>query len=364
MADCVGDPVPHQRQENSREFYTDSDPAYWTGDLSVSGSSSLWWYHSALAVGATVVCSAGAIMQYTEAGLWSQQETVTPNPAHTKQSAQTEAASQVSTPPVVNSQERPVFSSSAPDSKTCKDGTCKGIAFIERRLPEIQGEIRELRTEMQQFQKRHTAQNLQTHRSILVYRSTDVARKQAELAVRSQQLDQQLSSLTSALALQPAEVSQIASLLQTDTAYQGLLQQLQALESDIAIEYSNPDLNSERFNTLYAEYSQTANELRQIAQAVLADYVAAVSLESPDPLWQEDSYHALLQELMDLSHLRQMLAVEENTLAQMDSHLTVRRTELASLLKQYAVMQRQLEGQNQVLQQYIAKREALQDELT
>ncbi|MEM9978705.1 MAG: hypothetical protein AAF808_13855 [Cyanobacteria bacterium P01_D01_bin.2] len=363
MADCVGDPVPHQRQENSREFYTDNDPAYWTSDLSVSGSSSLWWYHSALAVGATVVCSAGAIMQYTEAGLWSQGETVTPNPAHAKQSDQTEAASQVATPPVVNSQERPVFSSSA-KTDTCKDGTCKGIAFIEQRLPEIQGEIRELRTEMQQFQKRHTAQNLQTHRSILVYRSTDVARKQAELEVRSQQLDQQLSSLTSALTLQPAEVSQIANLLQADNAYQELLQQLHALESDIAIEYSNPDLNSERFNTLYAEYSQTANELRQIAQAVLADYVAAVSLESPDPLWQEDSYHALLQELMDLSHLRQMLAVEENTLAQMDSHLTVRRTELASLLKQYAVMQRQLEGQNQVLQQYIAKREALQDELT
>ncbi|NEP60187.1 MAG: hypothetical protein F6K31_24825, partial [Symploca sp. SIO2G7] len=58
------------------------------------------------------------------------------------------------------------------------------------------------------------------------------------------------------------------------------------------------------------------------------------------------------------------LIIEQNTLAQIDQQLVQRRKELAVLLKQYAVMQQQLEGQNKILQQYIAKQQELQNNLT
>lgn len=365
MIDCLVDYPKNQHQENSKNAENVTSRAiYWTDDLSISGSLSPFSrYHTALAFGATVVCSAGAIMQQTETGFWHQDTAMVPATETTINVEQADADERVSTPPIAGPQARVTFSSAA-DSSDCKDGNCKGLAFIDQRLPQIQEQVRTLRAEMQQFQAQHTAQNLQTHRSILSHRSTDVARRQAELESRSQQLTQQFASLTSALALQPDEANHIANLLNTDTTYQNSLQQLQALERNIAVEYSNPDLDNSQLEALYTEYAQAADQLRQIAQAILADYISVASVESPDPLWQEDSYLALLQELIDLSHLRQMLAIERDTLAQMDEQLTQRRTELAVLLKQYAVMQRQLEGQNKILQQYIAKRQELQNNLT
>ena len=370
-AEGLGDQTLYQRQDDySDSHMAESENVYWADDLSIpTPHSSPWQYHTALAIGATVVCSAGAIMQYTETGLWHQPDdtesksgnTVNVNPA------KAETDEQVSTPPIASPQASAgvSFSASTHNSdSTCKDSTCKGLEFIEQQVPQIQDQVRQLRTEMQLFQAKHTTQNLQTHRAVLAYRSSDLANRQAELKVRSQKLDQEIANVVSILALQPDEVSYFTELLQTDTQYQNQLQQLQALEQDIAVEFSTPDLDDTQLGELYASYAQIENQLRYTAQIVLADYVHAASVESSDPLWQEPTYGDSLQELMDLSHQQQMLAIEQHTLSQIAAKLTERRTELASLLRQYAVMQRQLDGHNQVLQQYIAKREALKSELT
>ncbi|MEM9808149.1 MAG: hypothetical protein AAF959_23020 [Cyanobacteria bacterium P01_D01_bin.56] len=361
MIDCLVDYPNNQQQENNSNTERPSRSVYWADDLSPSGSSStLSRYHTALAFGATVVCSAGAIMQHTETGFWHQPESIVPE--NTVRLEQSKADPTVVTPPIASPQTAASFSAGA--AADCKDETCKGLAFIDQRLPELQAKVRSLRSEMEQFQANHTAQNLQTHRSILAYRGTDVARRHAELEVRSQQLTQQFSSLTAALAIHPDEAKQVANLLNTDSTYQTALQQLNELQNAISIEYSNPELDNPQLESLYGQYAEIANQLRQTAQNVITHYISTVSVESPDPLWQEDSYHGLFQELIDLAHLRQMLVVEKGTLAKIDEQLTQRRTELAVLLRQYAVLQRQLPGQNKILQQYIAKRQELQNNLT
>ncbi len=305
-------------------------------------------------------------MQHTETGLWYQPDDTDATSANTATVKQAEAGAnaQVSTPPIVSPQTSSSVAFSAGSNSTCKDSTCKGLEFIEQQVPQIQNQVRQLRAEMQLFQEKHTTQNLQTHRQVLAYRSSDLASRQAELMVRSQQLDQEVSDVISILALQPDDVGHITDLLKSDAQYQRQLQQLQILENDITIEFSNPDLDNTQLRELYATYYQIENQLRYTAQAVLADYIDAVSLESADPIWQEATYTDFLQELMDLSHQQQMVAMEQQTLNQIAVKLTERRTELASLLRQYAVMQRELDGHNQVLQQYVAKRQALKSELT
>ena len=369
LAEPQDDQLHYQHQEDCLESEKPgSRLEYWTDDLAISShSSAVWQYHAALAIGATVVCSAGALMQYTETGIWEQIDTTSPNTINTvsKKQATPKTKDQVATPPIVTpqSQATVAFSSARQDS-TCKDSNCKGLEFIDQQLPEIQEQVRRLRTEMQMFQSKHTPKNLQTHRTVLAYRSSDLSRKQAELTVRAQQLEQKFVNARSILALRPDEISPISNLLQTDADYQSHLQQLQILENDIANEFSNPEIDTTQLGELYAVYYQIENQLRQIAQNALADYLYVASQESADPIWQEASYIAPLQELIDLSHQYQMLVVEQHTLKQIDAKLTERRSELASLLRQYATMQRQLDGHNRVLQQYVAKRQALQSELT
>ncbi len=369
VADCLGDQTLYQRQDqdiDSENIASDND--YWVDDLSVSTAySSPWPYHTALAIGATVVCSAGAIMQHTETGLWYQlddTDTNSTNRTTVNQADAEEAEAEVSTPPIANPQATSSVAFSAGSDSTCQESTCKGLEFIDQKVPQLQDQVRQLRADMQLFQAKHTTQNLQTHRTVLSYRSSDLANRQAELLVRSQQLDQNISDVTSILALQPDEVGFVTDLLTADAQYQSQLQQLRTLENDIAIEFSSPDLDNTQLGELYAIYYQIENQLRYTAQTVLVDYIDAVSVESPDPLWQEVTYTDTLQELMDLSHQQQMVAMEQQTLNHIATKLTERRTELASLLRQYAAMQQQLDGHNQVLQEYVAKRQALRSELT
>ena len=373
IADCLGDKTSYQRQAQESDLAPEapaSAPAYWTDDdLSIpTPPSSPWQYHTALAIGATVVCSAGAVMQYAETGLWTQSDNVGPDSDSTANIKQTKDAAdtQVSTPPIATPQAQSSVSFSAGTSErsTCRDSTCKGLEFIDRQMPQIQEQVRQLRTEMQLFQSKHTTQNLQTHRTVLSYRSSALASNQAELTVRSQQLEQKFSSVVSILALQPDEISQITNLLQTNADYQGQLQQLRGLQGKIAVEFSNPDLDSTHLQELYTAYYQIEGQLRQTAQVILANHIYAASLESPDPLWQEASYEAPLQQLIDLAHHHQMLVLEQQTINQIAAKLAEQRTELANLLRQYAMMQRQLDGHNHVLQQYVVERQALQaDEL-
>ena len=369
FANCSDNDLLYQRQNEYLDYKdSTSDIDYWADDLSMSSpSSALWQYHTALALGATMVCSAGALMQYTETGLWQPTDVTAGDAGTTETVKRATDDAQVTTPPVENPQTQAagLFSSVRGDRENdCKDSTCKGIAFIDQQLPEIQAQVRQLRSEMQLFQAKHTTQNLQTHRTVLAYRSSGLANRQAELVVRSQQLSQQFASTTSLLALQPDEVNHITNLLQADANYQHQLQQLQSLENAIADEFSSPDLDNTQLGELYAGYYQIENQLRQIAQSVLADHIYVASLESPDPLWQEAAYQQPLQELIDLSHQHHMLMMEQSTLDQIAIKLTERRTELASLLKQYAMMQHELDGHNQVLQQYVAKRQILNSELT
>ena len=71
--------------------------------------------------------------------------------------------------------------------------------------------------------------------------------------------------------------------------------------------------------------------MSKTVQASLTKHISSVSHDASETHLQVDDYQAFQQELRDLYHLRQMLAVEKNTLAQMNTGLIERRTELASL---------------------------------
>ena len=301
---------------------------YWIDNLATPRPSNPSPYYTALALGATVVCSAGALMQHTETGLWQQSDSSPSNKA-VAQSEQPESDTDVTTPPIATSQTPASFSSRA---TSCKDSTCQGLEFIDRRMS-LQAQLQALRAKRGQLQtKGSAAQHLQTQQAILASRSNDLAQLQAKLEERVQTSNQQFAHLTTRLAIHPDDAKQIANLLNTDTSYQINRLKLSALKDAIAIEYSKPVADNPQLELLYKQYAQELEQLRQIAQTVLANYIAQVSAEFPDPIWQDEKYYSLLQALIDVAHLRQMQIVEHNTLAAMNAQLHQQRTELATLL--------------------------------
>ncbi len=293
------------KEKNQRRKLGKSRSVYWTDNLTISEPSSnlSHYYYTTLVIGATAVCSAGALMQHVKTGLWHQSDSLTSDKT-VVQSEKSESVTTVVTPPIAASQTTASFSSRV-DHSSRVDQALKG----------------------EQFQTAQVHQ-LRTHQAILAHRSADLANRQAELEENSKQLNQRVAHLTTYLDIHPDDVEQVANLLDTDTTYQINRLKLNNLKEAIALEYSKPVIDNPQLEVLYDQYTQELDQLRQIAQNVLANYITNVGDE-----FDEKSYN-LLQELIDLAHFRQIQVIQHNMLAQMDTQLSQQRTELAVLLSQ------------------------------
>lgn len=319
-------------QHPQRRQYSPSPRSiYWTDKLAISRSSTvLPHYHTALALGATLVCSAGALIQHTEKSEVHSFDRL-PSDKVIAQAQQVEPTVAVVTPPIATPQTAASFSPRT-DATHCTNGTCQGQASMDRHIPLQASYSQALPTERAPLQPQNAEQ--QTQQAILAHRKTDLAHLQADLEARAQQSNQEFANLTTHLAIHPEDAEQIAGLLNKDASYQLNRLRLSGLKDAIAVEYSKPIADNPHLELLYDQYAQELTQLSQIAQTVLAQYIANVSAEFPDPLWQDEEYYALLQELIDIAHRRQMQVIESNILAQMEEQLTPHRTEVATLRNQ------------------------------
>ena len=294
-------------------------------------SSSLPNYYTTLALGATVVCSAGALMQYTQTGLWHQSDRLMSEKTIV-QSEQSEPATAVVTPPISASQTVATFSPRTDTTADCINGSCQGLELPDRSMTQ-RSKLQALQVEKEQFQIKAALQKLQVQQAILAHRSDDLAHRHAESEMRAQQLNQQFATLSTRLALHPNDAEQIANLLYADVNYQRNRLKLNDLREAIAIEYSRPISDNPQLELLYKQYAREMEQLGQIAQNALANYIANISVEFSDPIWQDEQYYSQLQVLMDVAHLRQMQNIEQNTLTQMEIELSQQQMEVAILLK-------------------------------
>lgn len=304
-----------QGQKQPRAKRSTARSIYWTDELAISRTSTtLSPYYTAMALGATVVCSAGALMQHREPqhpleGLPSDQTIVQSEQFALNFALNTE----VVTPAIAAA---PTAASFSPRGNSDR--------AVQAQYPAPQSDTDPLKPQ-------DLVSQLQTQQAILVHRSTDLASLQTDLGARIEKSNQQLADLTARLAIHPQDAEHIANLLNLDTRYQVNRLNLSGLKAAIATQYSQPVAHNPQLESLYSQYAQELAQLRHIAQAVLADYLASV--EVADAPWQDEEYYKLLQALMDVAHARQMQIIEHNTLAAMDAQLTQQTTELTALLE-------------------------------
>jgi hypothetical protein len=250
------------------------------------------------------------------------------------------------------------------ENEPCQGAPCRGIKYIDAELPKVQKYVQNLRAQMQVFQSQHTAHNLEMHRAILANRAVEIGQQRVEVGKQLSDTELQLLELQTLLAMQPYEAGFAKDLLFQDARYQDRLQQLQEIDRQIAVEFSQPELNHNQLEALYTQYNQVAQQLYQDAQAVLSRFIAISQAQASNPLWQEPMYHELLQRLMTKTHQHQVLSQRSETINYIESLLQERRAELAKHLREYANLQQELTTQTQILQDYIIRRQALQAELS
>lgn len=205
----------------------------------------------------------------------------------------------------------------------------QGIQFVNKQLPELEGRVDQLQSQLEEFRKANNFIDPSTQ-------NEQIASRSETLNTQRLDVDRQLAQARAAYELIGSAGG--AAALQEAPVYQQLIQELRQIETEIAAALTRFQPDTLEIRVLEEKRERLLPVLEAEAQRVLnARSAAAVN---------------------DI----QVLATQSQTLALAESNLQSTLTELPTLAREYSDLQRELEISVKALSRFLETRETLQIE--
>ncbi len=205
------------------------------------------------------------------------------------------------------------------------------IAFIDKKLPELQSQVDILQEEMQRLRENYQVLIPETTNRALTDQMLGIQRQR----VNAQTILAQMRVQYANLEKQFAEGNLISILARDPKAYEVLIGQLQRIESDIAVD-----------SALFFEDSEPMQQLREKQQNL-----------------QELAREQVQGYLKIVAGQIRELEANEQKLAETELQLTQQLRQLSAVAREYDDLQRELEVSTKNLKEFLAKRAALEIDL-
>jgi capsular exopolysaccharide synthesis family protein len=206
----------------------------------------------------------------------------------------------------------------------------QGINFVEEQLPKLEARVSDQQGKLQQFRQQYNLIDPQTQAQSLSTQASTLAQTQLDTQTRLDEARLLYAGIQTELAGQPIEVAS-ASALDVSARYQKLLDQLLAVDSQIAQQ-----------SALYLEDSPEIQ--------VLLD-----QRRNLEPLLQQESRRverSMASSIQDLEN-------REQALSQSITVLNQRIKQLSVITREYTDIQREVQIATDNLNQFLTKREGL-----
>ena len=236
-------------------------------------------------------------------------------------------------------------------SKECEADACRGVSFIQEKMPIVEAQIADLQAQMQQIDRQNGVEDITAQTQLFEARSTELAQQKADIDVQLVHVVDQFDALQQQLGLSQDEAIAV-TLLGQDANYQQLLPRLQEIDRQIATELSQFQVSSPNLQGLYAQHEEVQQQLYQVAQGTLRRYLARPDANTDSPVFQEPHLLELLQQSIESAHYLRVLQIRQETIAQTDDLVKQQCDKLAGLLRQHDTLQQQLDSKTQILQIY------------
>ena len=236
-------------------------------------------------------------------------------------------------------------------SKACEADNCRGVAFIQEKMPIVEAQIGDLQAQMQQLDRQNGVEDINAQTQLFETRSTELAQQKADIDIQLVHAVDQFGALQQQLGLSQDEAISV-TLLSQDASYQELLPQLQEIDRQIATELSQFQVSSPNLQGLYAQHEAMQQQLYQVAQGTLRRYLAQPDANTNSPVFQNPQLLELLQQSIESAHYLKVLQIRQDTIAQTDDLVKQQCNKLAELLRQHDTLQQQLDSKSQILQIY------------
>ena len=241
-----------------------------------------------------------------------------------------------------------------------KTGKQKGLEFVEDQLPLLEAQVNDLQQQVQQFRQQHNLLDPEVQGQRVADRLNGIRTSQQETSAELKAAESLQQKLQGQLDIE-LDRAITATALSEAPRYQTLLNQLQGIETDLAIESTRFTSTSPQIQVLRDRRDKILPLIRQEAIAVLGEEGARANLTnlntSPNSIRLR-----LTQELIEATNQRQVLAVREAALALAENQTRGEMQKFALLSRQYTDLQRELDVATEALKRFLSVKEDLEIE--
>ncbi|MCT7952136.1 polysaccharide biosynthesis tyrosine autokinase [Ancylothrix sp. C2] len=229
----------------------------------------------------------------------------------------------------------------------------QAIKYIEIQLPGLRKRVDEQQEKIQEFRQQYNFIEPQFQGVKLTEQMRAINNERLQVETVLNQQEKLYEILQSRLGLAPDEALAASALTQAP-AYQKLLNNLQNIESQIAIELSRFTENNPKVKFLREQQQTLMSLLQQEAEKVLGTEQALKTLPFQDSLRLN-----LTQQLVDAANNIQVVQARLKAVVGEESRLNKQAQDFLVLVQQYSNLEWELQIATRTLNQLLAQRESL-----
>ena len=236
----------------------------------------------------------------------------------------------------------------------------QGTRFVEGQLPVLRQRVDKLQTQLQVFRQQNNLLDPQAQAQDMSNRLSSVEQQRLDTQVQLNETRTLYVNLQNQLGLAPSQAIASTALSEAP-GYQNLLNQLQQVETKIAIELSRFTEESPSVQALRDQQRNLLPLLAQEAQKVLGRNFSSssTSLEQTSP---NSIRLNLTQQLVQATNQIRLLEVRYAAVSQAQAMLAQQVQQLPVIARQYTDLDRELRVATESLNRFLGVRETLQIE--
>lgn len=238
----------------------------------------------------------------------------------------------------------------------------QGLQFVDEQLPKLHKQVETLQDQLQKFRQKNDLINPASQGEQLSAQLSGIVQQRREIQTQLAKARSLLGSLQKQLQLKPNEAG-AASGLSEAPRYQTLLNQLQQIQTQIAVKSSSLREDNPTIQSLRAQERNLLPLVEQERKNILGKNLQGINekstaLASPNSIRQQQA-----GQFVDIANQVQALEAQDKSLAGAEIVLREQVRKFPAIARQNDDLARQLNLAAENLNQFLAKREGLRIDL-
>ncbi|MFB2974181.1 GumC family protein [Aerosakkonema sp. BLCC-F183] len=237
----------------------------------------------------------------------------------------------------------------------------EGIQFVQEQLPNLRLRVDTLQAKLQRFRQQYNFIDPETKAQELSGRLNNLSQEKVTTKTKLDEMQSLYTILQGQLGLKPDEAI-LASALSEASRYQKLLNELQDVETKLAVESVRFTDENPTIQALKEQRQKLLPLINQEAQKVLGNNISTATVNRERLTYQNSIRLSLTQQFVEATNQIKVLEVRNKALDRAEASLIQEFKEMPIRAREYTDLKRDLQVSTESLLRFLSTRESLEIE--